>query len=109
MSQSPTFGTSHLLMASRFSKAKVAKVQQTKATQPALATPFGMTTTSLPLTVPLLTHLSLPSQLLARPQRSSAHSLDLVIHDHAALEAFSSCLATLKPRLVLQFFFLHMG
>merc|ERR1711869_73146 len=65
-------------MASQFSKAKVAKAQRTRASVPASATPSGMTTTSLPLTAHLLTHLCLPFQLHARAQLSSAHFLELV-------------------------------
>jgi hypothetical protein len=70
-------GISHPQMASQCSKVKVARAQQTRAFLPASATPFGMTTTSLPLTVRLSTHLCLPSHQHARAQRSSAHSLEL--------------------------------
>merc|ERR1711988_1981455 len=73
-SQSLISGTSRPQMASQCSKVKVARAQQTRATLPASATPFGMTTTSLPLTVRLSTHLCLPSPQHARAQRSSAHS-----------------------------------
>merc|ERR1712216_144082 len=104
-SQSLISGTSLLQMASQCSKVKVARAQQTRATLPASATPFGMTTTSLPLTVRLLTHLCLPFQLHARAHRSSAHFLELATFSNPKmLEASRSGIATLKPRLVLQFF-----